>query len=55
MTKIVSICNELTDLVIKTAFYNYNEANDFMCDVASRDYPFKKKGFSFEYKILEVE
>lgn len=55
MTKIVSIYDELTDLVLKTAFYNYNEANDFLQDVANKDYPFKKKGFSFEYKILEVE
>ena len=55
MTSAVRIPDKMDDLVIKTAFYDYNKAHNFMLDVANRDYPYKKKGFKFEYDILEVE
>ena len=55
MTKVVSIPNNITDLTIKTAFDTYNEAHQYMIEVINRDYPFKKKGFKFEYEIVEVK
>lgn len=43
------------DLELKDAFLNWKEANAFMMEIIGRDYPYRDKGFEFEYEIKEID
>lgn len=47
--------NELKDSIIKDGFDDYNKAFNFLLVKKSYDQPFVKKGFKFEYEVVEVE
>lgn len=54
ITNVVSMPT-LCELVRKTAFNTYEEANNFLTQIITRDNSYRSKGFEFSYDILEEE
>ena len=54
ITSVVSMPT-LCELVRKTAFNTYEEADNFLTQIINRDNSYRSKGFEFSYDILEEE
>jgi len=55
ITKHFASPDKIGDLELEDAFLDKDKANAFMMEIMQYDYPYRKKGFKFEYEIKEID